>query len=304
MIRNILVAGTGGVGGYFGSLLARASGGRHITFIARGEHLKVIREKGLTLDTDEEKGLHCRPDLATDDPSEAPVPDLCVITVKGYDLDDISRKLSAYGGDHTVFLPLLNGVDIRERIRRHISTGVVLPACVYVSSSITAPGRVRQIGPAGSVVAGRDPARPEYDITEVQTLFADAHIPFSTPVDPYPDIWQKFLFIASYGLVTAAGRKNFGELLADAELVKTTEAIISETAAVGRAAGVALPEDAENIAMAAGKKFPPETRTSFQRDIEAGKRKNEGDLFGGTILRMGQKYGVPTPVTEQVYRKI
>ena len=44
---NIVIYGTGGVGGYFGARLAQA--GNNVTFIARGKHLEAIHQKGLQL---------------------------------------------------------------------------------------------------------------------------------------------------------------------------------------------------------------------------------------------------------------
>ncbi|MBN2050407.1 MAG: 2-dehydropantoate 2-reductase [Spirochaetales bacterium] len=304
MIRHILVFGIGGVGGYFGGMLAKNTADRRISFIARGAHLEAIREKGLLLDTDNEKGLVCRPHGVYAHPEEAPIPDLCIVTVKGYDLDEAGALLNRYVKDHTVVLPLLNGVDIRERLRKHITGGLILPSCVYVSGNITAPGRVVQRGPAGSIIAGKDPDHPNRGIEEVEAVFSEAGIPFTVQDDPSPAIWQKFLFIAAYGLVSARSRKNFGELLADPALTGMIGDIITEAASVARAAGVALSPEAEQTAMDTGRKFPPETRTSFQRDVEAGKAKNEGDLFGGTLIRLGKSLGVPTPVTERVFSEI
>ncbi|KKM94520.1 hypothetical protein LCGC14_1197450, partial [marine sediment metagenome] len=43
-----------------------------------------------------------------------------------------------------------------------------------------------------------------------------------------------------------------------------------------------------------------EIKTSCQRDVEKGK-KNEGDLFGGAIIRLGKELGVPTPTTASIY---
>ena len=72
---KILVVGIGGVGGYFGGLLARYhgestetkdSGGTvTTTFVARGAHLEAIQKHGLLLNTAEQSGLICRPDRAT-----------------------------------------------------------------------------------------------------------------------------------------------------------------------------------------------------------------------------------------------
>lgn len=136
-IGNILVVGIGGVGGYFGGLLARhcgesgeayAGGAQdaegaadsqqtpRITFVARGAHLRAIQENGLLLDTAERGELLCRPDRGTEVIEQQDPPDLCLLCVKGYDLDEVSGRLASTVSANTVIMPLLNGVDIRERI--------------------------------------------------------------------------------------------------------------------------------------------------------------------------------------------
>ena len=41
---KVAIVGAGGVGGYFGGLLARA--GHEVTYVARGPHLDAIRRNG------------------------------------------------------------------------------------------------------------------------------------------------------------------------------------------------------------------------------------------------------------------
>lgn len=56
--------------------------------------------------------------------------------------------------------------------------------------------------------------------------------------------------------------------------------------------------------MAFTKLFPYDARSSFQRDLEQGRGQAEGDIFGGTILRMGREFSFPTPVTERMVKQI
>ena len=129
---NILIYGTGGVGGYFGGKLAEAfqknPGTNHLTFIARGEHGESIQRNGLVLKTDAGE-ITARPDLITSDPRTAPVPDLILLCVKVYDLPDAARVMDEIIKPDTVIIPLLNGVDSVARIRKITSRGIVLPAC-------------------------------------------------------------------------------------------------------------------------------------------------------------------------------
>ena len=310
-IGNILVVGIGGVGGYFGGLLARHCGeskenGRpspRITFVARGDHLEAIRERGLVLNTSDQSGLVCRPDRATDAIEQQDPPDLCLVCVKGYDLDEVSSRLAGVVSDNTVIMPLLNGVDIRERIRRHVETGIVLPACVYVSASIDRPGEVTQKGMAGQLICGRDPDHPEYDPSAVVQLFEQAGVSVNYADDPYPAIWGKYLFIASFGLVTAWADKPFGAVLEDQQLYGLVRGIMEEIQALAAKGGIELEVGIIQNSLKKAENFPFETKTSYQRDVKK-RARNEGDLFGGTILRLGRELEVPTPISRRLYREI
>jgi 2-dehydropantoate 2-reductase len=312
-VWKVLVVGIGGVGGYFGGLLARhyresegkEDRGKTVTtaFVARGDHLRAIRENGLILNTARQSGLVCRPDQATDAIEQPEAPDLCLVCVKGYDLDEVSRQLAPLVSEAAVVMPLLNGVDIRERIRRHVKSGVVLPACVYVSASIDRPGVVTQKGMAGLLICGRDPDRSEYDPSPVVHLFEQAGVSVDYEEDAYPAIWEKYLFIASFGLVTAWADKPFGAVLQDTELYGLVRRIMEEIEAVSAKRGVALGEGIIESSLNKAENFPFETKTSYQRDVEKNAR-NEGELFGGTILRLGRELGVPTPATQRLYREI
>ena len=45
------------------------------------------------------------------------------------------------------------------------------------------------------------------------------------------------------------------------------------------------------------KKMCPEGKTSMLQDIESGKN-TEIDMFAGTVVRLGKKYGISTPYCE------
>ena len=116
--------------------------------------------------------------------------------------------------------------------------------------------------------------------------------------------WQKFVFIAGYGLVTAYTAKTIGEILSDLKLKELVQKVMEEIAGVAKKKGVTLADSIVTDSLQTGSNFPPETTTSFQRDVAAKGARHEGDLFGGTIIRLGKELGVPTPVTESIYSKI
>lgn len=300
---KIAVIGMGGVGGYFGGKLCHAlekDRESEIYFIARNEHLAEIRKNGLILDSDE--GIFtCVPTAATDDLSELPELDYCLICVKGYDLEQVLSQLKSKITDRTVILPLLNGVDIHERIRSVISGGTVLPSCVYVGTHIEKPGTVTQRGGTCTIHLGPDPAGGT-GAAGLKALLDRGNIKYIWRDDPREDIWSKFVFIAAYGLVTACYNKTIGEILASEELTSRVRSIMEEICSIASARGVILPPSIVEDSLGKGGKFPFEAKTSFQRDFEKTDKPDERDLFGGTILRMGKELGIPVEATEGIYR--
>jgi 2-dehydropantoate 2-reductase len=302
---NIAVIGIGGVGGYFGGKIAKLAekeSDLKVFFIARGAHLAEIIQNGLTLDSSEGI-IKCRPTLATDRIEDLPSFDICLICVKGYDLADAVKRLAPKITDKTVILPLLNGVDIYERIRAVIKNGIVLPSCVYVGTHISKPGTVVQRGGEGSIIFGNDPLHDEGPDTLVG-LLAKAGIKYKWTSEPYVEIWGKFVFIASFGLVTANYNKTIGEVMESAELSGYTRSIMKEITNIAAKRNINVPAALIDDTFSKAKAFPFETKTSFQRDFEILGKNDERDLFGGSIIRMGRQAGVETPVTESIYASI
>jgi 2-dehydropantoate 2-reductase len=305
----IWVYGVGGVGGYFGGKLAylasrNPEAGKGVFFIARGEHFAAIKRAGLILNAAQHNEMMCIPSQVTDSIEDIPDPDLCLLCVKSYDLDSAVHALAGKIKNTTIVLPLLNGVDIYERVRGIFKTGIVLPACAYVGTHIEKPGTVTQRGAPGVILCGKDPALKNFNPEPLVSLFTHANITFTWTENPFPAIWEKFIFIAAFGLVTAYSGKTLGEVIANAELRELVEKIMGEIVAIGRKRGITFSQGIMETSIAKASNFPSETKTSYQRDIEAKGKLNEGDLFGGAIIRFGKEEGIPTPVTESIYGEI
>ncbi|HEY9053239.1 MAG TPA: 2-dehydropantoate 2-reductase [Rectinemataceae bacterium] len=304
---DIGVIGLGGVGGYFGGKLASwaekaGAEDAHVHFVARGAHLDAIRARGLEVDAQEGPFL-ARPASATDRIADLPALDACVLCVKGYDLVEAVERLKPKLKESTLILPLLNGVDIFERIRAVCSSGYLHPACVYISGRIEGPGKVVQRGPRPSILLGADPGGRTEDRSLLAVLDA-AGIAASWRDDPFADIWIKYLFIAPFGLVTAKTGLTIGEVFQSTEALALVKEIMGEILALAAAKGVELPTTAFADTLAKAASFPPDTRTSFQRDFSSPGKPDERDLFGGSIIRMGSRLGVPTPATDRLYEEL
>ena len=298
---NIAIIGIGGVGGYYGGRLARRyeAGDEHrIAFVARGAHLEAIRKQGLRVVTPDGEFV-ARPAQATDRPGDLGPLDLVLITVKGYDLDGAAGALAEVTGEATVVIPLENGVDTAERLGKILPRARVLNGTVYISSRIAAPGVVQQLGGAGSLFFGPEtgPAAP---FRTIESLFLEAGIQAVLTEAVAVEVWKKFLFISPVAGATALFGKSLGGILEDPEALRLLEGMMNEVDRLARARGIGLPASAVAQAMETVARFPYETKTSFQVDMENG-RKTEIETFMGYVVRAGQALGIDTPFNRRVY---
>lgn len=276
----------------------------HITFFARGEHLKKIQKSGLLLKTENNEPIICKPDLATDSLNAVPKPDICIICVKEFDLAPLLKSLTEHISDSTIILPLLNGADIYQRIRSVIKNGIVLPACVYVGTHIEKPGVVTQQGGACKILFGPDPRDKNSRIEVISELFQNARILHEFHSDIFSYIWEKFIFIASFGMMTAAYDKTIGEVM-DNDFLKTESTmLIGEITSIALKMGISLPTDIVVATLTKASTFPYNTKTSFQRDFENRNKKDERDLFAGTILRHAKRLQTESVQTEKLLRRL
>jgi 2-dehydropantoate 2-reductase len=301
---RIAVIGIGGVGGSFGGKLAFRYGSasaHEVVFIARGEHLKAIKEKGMTLITPAGEVL-ARPFLATDNPAEAGGCDLVLFAVKSYGLEQAASMMAGNVKDDTVIIPLLNGVDITERLQGALPRGIFLYGTVYVSAFIESPGVIRQVSPAGRLIFGPAGGSVE-QFRPIDALFQEAGITSELTPSCRTALWTKFIFICPAAGVTSLRQQPFGKVMDDPEARDLLTGLIGEVEQIARAKGIELPGDIVPATIAKVKQFPYETKTSMQLDFEKG-RETEIDIFTGYIVRAGRELGIKTPLHDRVYKTL
>ena len=141
---KIAFSGIGGVGGYYGGKLAhfyRQSENIKIYFISRGENLEVISREGLKIQTLHEE-IIAHPTLATHSPKDIGPVDYLFCTTKSYDLAGNLEEIRPLIGPSTVIIPLLNGANITEEIRRLVPGHQVWYGCVYIGARLSAPADI------------------------------------------------------------------------------------------------------------------------------------------------------------------
>jgi 2-dehydropantoate 2-reductase len=288
--------GTGGLGGYYGGLLAAA--GQEVTFIARGAHLEALRRQG---------GVRLRavhgdvfgPGAATERPSRGPA-DLVLFTVKSYDTADAAEAIAPAVGEQTTILSLQNGVDNEEILARIFGADRILGGLVYILSVIEAPGVVTQTGGPRMVTFGEWNGGVSERVTRLEGLFKEAGWLATISVDIAREKWVKFAFICALGGMTALTHLPIGEIRACAPTWAMFRQIVEEVVAVARARGVTLGPEVVDGHLALAMRLEPDGTSSLHYDLTHGKRL-EIEALHGTVVRYGREAGVPTPACAAVY---
>ncbi|MFQ6028586.1 MAG: ketopantoate reductase family protein, partial [Dehalococcoidia bacterium] len=289
---RIAVMGAGGLGGYYGAMLARA--GEDVTFVDQGAHLDAITAKGLTvkLPNAEEFTLDAK---ATNDPSKIGTVDLVLFCVKTYFTYGAAEQIRPI-----VVLSLQNGIDNRERIGRVVGPEAVMCGVTAISSAVDSPGVVVHRGGLTSITFGELDGDSTSRIQRLQNTFQCPGIGANISSNILADMWEGYLAICGFGGVTALTRLPIGPVLAYEETKAFLRGALVEVFEVALASGVCMPEDCVDRWLAYMETFPPETKGSIGYDLAAG-RSLELETLNGTVVRLGRKYGINTPFNFVIY---
>ena len=299
-MTRIGILGLGGVGGYFGGLLAKAyykSDDVEVVFIARGETQKAITENGLKIITDDSETV-VFPKLVSNNPEEIGLLDYLICATKTYDIAESLLSLKQCITPETVILPLYNGVDAPERIQKIYPESTVLQGCVYIVSMIFSPGTIRKIGFFEKLFFGSKTASV-YKLQELNSIFQKAKIESHLVENIEETVWEKFIFISALASATSYLNQNIGEILNNPKSKQIYIELLKEIEAVAKAKGLQLPEDIVNQTILKLEKSPKEATSSMHRDLLAGKN-IEAISLTQFVVNEGIKHNVKTPLYEKI----
>ncbi len=301
---KIAVVGIGGVGGYFGGKLARHYGESsevEVIFIARGAHLRRIRERGLEQITTEGT-FTVHPHQALADPKNIGTFDVVLFCVKRYGLAAAADLIRQNVTDRTVLITLLNGVDNAQALSAVIPRSRVLNGCVYIGAQLVEPGVVRQSGGTCQLFFGPEDGHME-NLEKIERVMVAAGIKAALKQDIQTAVWEKYLFVSPLASATTYLKKPMGAFVAGSDERLFLEGLMREVAAIGSARSIPITEAMIQDALAKNALFPYETKTSMQMDFEKG-NPTEIDLFTGYVVRSGKELKIPTPLHERVYKDL
>lgn len=293
---RIAMMGAGGVGGYFGAKLALA--GADVRFVARGAHLAAMRQTGLSIESDQ--GVFGLEKLvASDDPAAIGPVDLVVIGVKLWDTAQAAQAVLPLIRGGAAVVSFQNGVRKDDILREVLGAPALFGGVSYIAASIARPGVIRQVGAMQRLVfgefSGAASARTEALLAACQAAGIDAQIS--------PDInrttWEKFAFLVGLSGATTAMRSSIGPIRENARARAFLLGLMTEAVAVGRAAGIALPDDFAQNRLAFCDTLPAAMTSSMHGDLGRGGRL-ELPFLSGDIVEIGERLGVPTPLNRAV----
>ncbi|MCR9109850.1 2-dehydropantoate 2-reductase [Marivita sp. XM-24bin2] len=294
---RIATVGTGGIGGFLAVKLANA--GHEVITIARGAHLEAIRAQGLQLQS--ETGTEIvHPALATDSTDDVGPVDAIIFGVKGDALGAAAKTCLPMIGPDTVVVPFLNGVEAAERLAQILPVQSVANGVAWISTTISAPGVIKQTGDFHSFIFAERDNRSSARIEALRDAINASGSSAPDRQDIDKELWSKFVLFAALSGVTAAGRCTVGDIRSIPELASLFKSAVSETARIGRAHGVALDADIEEQVWSSMMAFPPQARASTAIDLEHG-RPLEIDWVSGAAVRLAAEVGMDAPVNSALY---
>jgi 2-dehydropantoate 2-reductase len=290
---KILVVGAGAVGGYFGARLAQA--GRDVTFLVRPVRAQQLRSEGLRI-VSPHGDLTLQPTTITSEQLHSPF-DIIFLSVKAQALDQAMKDMAPAVGPDTMIYPVLNGMRHIETLTRRFGERLVLGGVCMVSTDLDEQGRIVHITPMQKLTYGE----LNGEITPRMRSFDETmrNVGFETELSTNITyaMWQKWVMIASLGLVTCLLDGPIGEINAVADGEPTILRALDECAAVGAACGFPLPQPVAAFLRQAATTKDSKLTSSMYRDLKKG-APVEVDTILGDLLDHGRSHKVDTPLLQ------
>jgi 2-dehydropantoate 2-reductase len=300
-LMRISIFGAGAVGAYFGGRLAEA--GQEVAFVARGEALRALNERGLRV-TSTEGDFKVQPVRAAGSLVDLGPTDAILVAVKAWQVSDAARAIAPGLGPDTIVVPLQNGVEAPAQLAAVLGPERVLGGLCHIIAWVESPGVVRHQGAQPHIAFGELAGGSSARVRGLQQAFSRCRGVTAEALDDVrAEMWRKFLFISSVSGLGAVTRAPIGVLRSRPEIRELLERAMREVLAVARANGVALPDAAVEETLAFTDSLPEAGTTSMQRDIMAG-RPSELEAQSGSVVRLGKETGVAAPVHDFVYRAL
>ncbi len=295
---RILMVGAGSVGGFIGAHLAHV--GEDISFLLRPKTYKAIQANGLTLET-QDNSITVHPKITTD-PSNLPSPDVIMLGVKCYDLDETIEQLRPIIKSDTVILTFQNGVNSEERLNSAFQGNHVVAGVIYVYTKIIRPGLIAHLA-RGNITIGEESGKTDTPrIQALKNIFSKTPIPCKVTNNIAKVKWEKMCWNVVFNPLTVLLNDNVAKALDHDTTLSLIRSIVQETVLVAEKFGVKLSHRTPDNVISATQEIRS-IHTSMFDDWKAG-RKTEIEYLNGYLVHHAHRFGIQIPVNETLYRLI
>jgi 2-dehydropantoate 2-reductase len=290
---KILVVGAGAVGGYFGARLAQA--GRDVTFLVRPARAEQLQKDGLRI-LSPHGDATLKPKTITSGEIATPY-DIIFLSVKAQALDQAIKDMKPAVGPDTMIYPVLNGMRHINSLVHSFGDKAVLGGVCMVSTELDEQNRIVQMSPMQKLIYGERSGELTPRIRALDEALRDASFDTELSTTINQAMWQKWVMIASLGLVTCLLGGPIGEINRVPDGEQTTLQALDECAAIGKACGFPTPQPLlENLRRQATTKDSQFT-SSMYRDLQKG-APVEADTILGDLLDHGHAHHLETPLLQ------
>lgn len=307
------IIGAGGTGGILGFYMTKAD--RDVTLIARGRHLAAMQEKGLAVEKMWDGTTEIIPVKAMDMEHYDEQPDVVLVCVKGYSLEDTIPFIQRVAKPSTIVIPVLNIYGTGAKMQEQFPKLLVTDGCIYVSANIKEPGVLIQHGRILRVVYGvRNMSSQKVNIKRVHEEMLDALKNIKKDFDDsgidgvlseniQRDALEKFSYVSPIGAAGLYYHATAADFQREGKQREAFKTMIREIAALAEVMGVPFERDMVEVNLKILSSLAPEATTSMQRDVMEGKD-SEIDGLVYEVVRMGERYHVPVPMYAKVAEKL
>ena len=292
-IKKIALIGMGAVGTVYGNLLY-SKYGSNFTVISDESRRVKLKKNGFTLN-----GRTFHPNISSNSDNNTEY-DLIIFAVKNYQLAGAIEDVRSFVGEKTILITFLNGVTARDRIQEAYPNNKVLYGLsMKIDAARTDKGVVNTVD--GEIHFGEaDNTVISEEVQAVKDCFDEAGIQNIVFPDMIRMYWKKFMLNVGFNQITAVTRAPYGKVTnIETSLILYKEAMY-EVLTIAKALNIDLREEDIDEFVDLMNHFSPFGKTSMLQDVEA-KSKTEVDYFGGTVVELGKKLNIPTPVNHVLY---
>ena len=297
---KILIMGSGGVGGYYGSVLFR--NGHDVKFIARGEHLEKINSNGLIIKSVTSGNYTVKSDAYDSVPINFS-PEIILFTVKAYDNSDAIEIISSAMSKTTSLITLQNGVGSSDLLKNRFPSNNIISGVTYIDSFVTSPGNIVEQGGPCNIIIGNQFQPNDPTVSLIRDILDKSKINIAISSSIESEIWSKLIYICALSGMMCITRSSMHSIMNYKETYEMTREIVQEVYQVSTAMKIALKPNIVDLTMEQLKTNSRSIQSSMQTDLFKGKN-IEVDYLNGAVSKFGKKYGVKTPINEYIFRTL